>query len=79
MQQLVTDYKIVFGSEQGKRVMADLEAFCGYNRCHLTVGGEVGSKTSSQELAFLEGQRNVVLRIKRILKEDRIGFNEIKV
>lgn len=62
MQQLAIDYKIVFNSESGTRVMADLEEFCGYNKPCFYPG--LPDKT-----LFELGQRNVVLRIKAVLAE----------
>ena len=62
IQQLVLDYKITFNSEHGKTVLRDLEEFAGYNR-------HCFSKGFPDETAFMLGQRNVILRIKRILDE----------
>ncbi|OPX33370.1 MAG: hypothetical protein B1H40_00140 [Candidatus Latescibacteria bacterium 4484_181] len=62
IQQLVVDYKITFNSEHGRHVLADLEEFAGYNKpCF--------SKGFPDETAFMLGQRNIILRIKRILAE----------
>jgi len=62
IQQLVINYKAVFNSEHGKPVLKDLEEFTGYNKpCF--------SKGFPDETAFMLGQRNVILRIKRILDE----------
>lgn len=62
MQQLVVDYKITFNSESGKRVLEDLEDFAGYNKPCFHPG--LPDKT-----AFELGQRNVILRIRRVLAE----------
>lgn len=61
MQQLVIDYKITFNSEHGKRVLDDLDLFSGYRKSSFNKDPYL--------MAFLEGQRNVALRIHRILEE----------
>jgi len=59
---LIADYKIVFGSENGKRVLSDLE-----KRCHEFV--TTHQKGDSHETAFLEGQRSVLIFIKNALNQ----------
>ena len=61
LDQLKNDYKIVFGSEEGKRVLEDISI-----RCHES--STTFSKDNSHETAFLEGQRSMLLFIKAILK-----------
>ena len=61
IKQLKEDYKITFNSEQGQRVLNDLE-----KRCHEFV--TTFSKDNSHETAFLEGQRSISLFIKAMLK-----------
>jgi hypothetical protein len=58
--QLREDYKITFGSDQGKKVLNDLE-----NRCH-----EFATTFSkdSYETAFFEGQRSILIFIKAMIK-----------
>ena len=58
--QLREDYKITFGSDQGKKVLNDLE-----KRCH-----EFATTFSkdSYETAFLEGQRSMLIFIKAMIK-----------
>jgi hypothetical protein len=60
--ELVADYKIVFGSDEGKRVLSDLE-----KRCHEFV--TTHQKGDSHETAYLEGQRSVLVFIKNALKQ----------
>jgi hypothetical protein len=60
--ELVADYKIVFGSDEGKRVLSDLE-----KRCHEFA--TTHQKGDSHETAYLEGQRSVLIFIKNALKQ----------
>ena len=65
LQQLQTDYKVIFNSDEGVRVMADLE-----KRCHFMTTTNI--KGDSHESAYMEGQRSVLLFIKSMLqKKDR--------
>ena len=61
LKQLQSDYKITFGSDEGKRVLEDISI-----RCHERT--TTFSKDNSHETAFLEGQRWVSLFIKAMLK-----------
>ena len=61
IEQLRKDYKIVFGSDEGKRVLNDISI-----RCHES--STTFSKDNSHETAFLEGQRSISLFIKAMLK-----------
>ena len=61
LAQLKKDYKIVFGSDEGKRVLDDISI-----RCHES--STTFSKDNSHETAFLEGQRSISLFIKAMLK-----------
>ena len=61
IKQIREDYKITFGSEEGKRVLEDISI-----RCHES--STTFSKDNSHETAFLEGQRSMLLLIKAILK-----------
>ena len=64
LKDLIKFYKIVFGSDEGKSVISDLE-----KRCHYNVS--TFSKESTTETAFMEGQRSVLLFIKAmILKKE---------
>ena len=60
LQELQTNYKTVFNSDEGKRVLADLE-----KRCHFLTTTNI--KGDSHESAFMEGQRSVLLFIKQML------------
>ena len=60
IEQLKKDYKIIFNTDEGKRVLNDLE-----KRCHEFV--TTFSKNSSYETAFLEGQRSVLIFIKAMI------------
>jgi len=61
LNQLKADYKFVFGSDEGKRVLDDISI-----RCHES--STTFSKDNSHETAFLEGQRSIALFIKAMLK-----------
>jgi hypothetical protein len=61
LDQLKNDYKIVFGSEEGKRVLEDISI-----RCHES--STTFSKDNSHETAFLEGQRSIFIFLKAMLK-----------
>jgi|TARA_R100001443_G_scaffold76228_1_gene83687 cytidylate kinase len=63
LKQLVTDYKITFGTEQGERVLRDLE-----NRCHMFRTTNV--KGDAHESAFMEGQRAAILFIKQMITRE---------
>ena len=60
LKQLVISYKQVFNSDNGKKVLDDLEKRCSY---HTTTH----VKGDSHESAFLEGTRSVILFIKNML------------
>ena len=60
LQQLQTDYKVIFNSDEVVRVMADLE-----KRCHFLSTTNI--KGDSHESAYMEGQRSVLLFIKQML------------
>jgi len=61
LKQLQSDYKITFGSDEGKRILDDISI-----RCHERT--TTFSKDNSHETAFLEGQRSILLFIKAMLK-----------
>ena len=58
--ELIKKYKIVFGSDDAKAVMDDLEKRCFYNVTTF-------SKGDTNETAFFEGQRTVLLFIKSMI------------
>jgi len=60
-EQLVKDYKIIFNTAEGKRVLDDLS-----KRCHEFA--TTHQKGDSHESAFLEGQRSIYVFIKAILQ-----------
>ena len=62
LQELQTDYKTIFNSDEGKRVMSDLE-----KRCHFMTTTNI--KGDSHESAYMEGQRSVLLFIKSMLQK----------
>ena len=61
LAQLRADYKIIFGSDEGKRVLDDIS-----KRCHEF--STTHCKGDSHESAFYEGQRSIMVFIKSILK-----------
>ena len=60
--KLINNYKICFSSEEGKKVLFDLE-----KRCHEFV--TTHDKSNSHESAFLEGQRSVLIFIKNMINK----------
>ena len=64
LKELQTNYKIIFNSDEGKEVLADLEKRCHY---HSTTN----VKGDSHESAYMEGQRSVILFIKSMLRNDK--------
>ena len=62
LQELQTDYKTVFNSDEGIRVMSDLE-----KRCHFMTTTNI--KGDSHESAYMGGQRSVLLFIKSMLQK----------
>ena len=59
--KLKTNYKYIFNTDEGKKVLADLEKRCHY---HSTTN----VKGDSHESAYMEGQRSVLLFIKSMLQ-----------
>jgi len=62
LKQLVQEYQLVFGSDEGQRVLEDLK-----RRCHYYTSTNV--KGDSHDSAFYEGQRAAVLFIDNVLKQ----------
>ena len=60
--ELIKSYKIVFKSDEGKKVIEDLE-----KRCHEFV--TTHDKANSHETSFLEGQRSVLIFIKNMVNK----------
>jgi hypothetical protein len=63
MEGLKKNYRFIFNTEEGKRVLSDLE-----KRCHYHATTNV--KGDSHESAYMEGQRSVLLFIKSMLQND---------
>lgn len=62
IKDLINNYKITFESEQGEKVLQDLE-----NRFHQN---KTTFSKDAIEMAYLEGQRSVILSIKNLIKEN---------
>ena len=62
LKQLTIDYKTVFSSESGERVLEDLKKRCSFY-------STTNVKGDSHESAFLEGQRAAVLFIQSMLNK----------
>jgi len=60
LKELVKSYKLTFESEEGAKVLEDLQ-----KRCHLFSTTNV--KNDSHESAFMEGQRAAILFIIQML------------
>ncbi len=72
IKELQTNYKFIFNTDEGKKVLADLEKRCHY---HSTTN----VKGDSHESAYMEGQRSVLLFIKSMLQnENEKGNNHVK-
>lgn len=65
INKLKEEYKIVFESDHGKVIMADLEKRCHYN-------ATTNVRGDSHESAYMEGQRSVLLFIKNMLLNDKL-------
>ena len=63
IEGLEVNYKTIFNTDEGKRVLADLEKRCHY---HSTTN----VKGDSHESAYIEGQRSVILFIKSMLQKE---------
>ena len=61
--ELIKSYKIVFSSDEGKKIIEDLE-----KRCHEFV--TTHDKNNSHETAFLEGQRSVLIFMKSMINKN---------
>ena len=62
LQELIKDYKIIFNTDEGKRVLDDLKKRSNfYNTTHV--------QGDSHDSAFREGQRSVVLFINNMLNK----------
>jgi len=63
IEGLKINYKTIFNTDEGKRVLVDLEKRCHY---HSTTN----VKGDSHESAYMEGQRSVLLFIKSMLQNE---------
>ena len=64
LKELQNNYKFIFGTDEGKEVLSDLEKRCHY---HSTTN----VKGDSHESAYMEGQRSVILFIKSMLQNNK--------
>ena len=62
INQLKADYKFIFNTEEGKRILDDLK-----KRCHFHSTTHV--KGYSHESAFYEGQRSMVVFIENLINQ----------
>jgi hypothetical protein len=69
IEGLKVNYKTIFNTAEGKRVLADLEKRCHY---HSTTN----VKGDSHESAYMEGQRSVLLFIKSMLQNQLLKQNQ---
>jgi len=60
IKELINSYKSIFGSDDGKMVMDDLEKRCFYHTSTF-------SRNEPNETAFFEGQRAILLFIKSMI------------
>jgi hypothetical protein len=67
--ELVADYKLLFESEAGERVLYDLMKKCHF--IHTSYDGDVHSTV------FREGERNVVNYILTMLKQDPVHIKKL--
>jgi len=65
-RQLLIDYKVVFDSPEGKRVLADLRKRCPM----LTDGISTTGGIDPNKVLVLEGQNNVLKHIYKMLRRD---------
>jgi hypothetical protein len=63
IEELRINYKQTFETDDGKKVLSDLE-----KRCHFYHTTNI--KGDSHESAYMEGQRSVLLFIKQLLQND---------
>ena len=63
LEDLFQNYRTTFGTVQGQKVLEDLESRLHQNTTTFS--------KDSLEMAYLEGQRSVLLMIKNIIKEKK--------
>lgn len=66
--ELVHAYKRLFATDDGKIIGADLECFCGQNRCSVAE-----QCPDAYQTMFAEGKRRVYLRIIGFLRKKEDG------
>lgn len=72
MKERLDLYKRVFGTDDGKAVLADMARECGLLSCHIGRG-----QVDPSLVMFKEGERNSVLRIISALEYDLSDFREL--
>ena len=70
MKDKVTDYRLTFGNEAGKTVLADLRNFCFATKTTFNGGKTANQTLDPLYLARMEGRREVFLQVMGILKVD---------
>jgi hypothetical protein len=65
-RQTIIDYKHVFNTEEGKRVLTDLRRMCPF----LAESIAASRGIDVNRLLYLEGQRSVLLHIYKMLHRD---------
>jgi len=73
--QLVMDYKMTFGSLEGKRVLADLSKLCGLNFVLTPVGND--GHTDPYDVMRNEGKRTVAIHINRMVETDLMKEHDL--
>ena len=64
IKKLRDNYQFIFESDEGKKVLSDLE-----KRCHFYSTTNI--KGDSHESAYMEGQRSILLFIKQMLQKEK--------
>ena len=64
LKNIKRDYRITFGSKEGERVIADLKSAY-YKRSSFS--------KDTNEMAYREGQRSVIIRIINLIEEEKNG------
>ncbi len=64
LKNIKRDYRITFGSKEGERVIADLRSAY-YKRSSFS--------KDTNEMAYREGQRSVIIRIINLIEEEKNG------
>jgi len=67
-KQLIMDYRFTFGSDEGKRVLADIERLAKFNLSIVPLDQQ--GRIDPMAVMRNEGQRSVLVHIYRKLKQD---------